>query len=187
MTGYSSTVAAVNPDGTDITSRTVTTSVSNFPAVQPVNDNGGSLTVDGSVSVSNFPSTQNVAITGQPVGVTETAPAAADIRNGALTATGTLFTVPAGRTFRGSVSLSSTITVAGNGGCSVASANTGGGSGATTGTVHQLALQGLALTVAAVANTTTDVYIYGGTNGATVTFTQGAAGTQAAQANGRLL
>jgi len=30
-------------------------SVTNFPAVQPVSDNGGSLTVDGSVSVGNFP------------------------------------------------------------------------------------------------------------------------------------
>lgn len=29
----------------------------------PVTDNGGSLTVDGSVSVSNFPATQNVAVT----------------------------------------------------------------------------------------------------------------------------
>lgn len=36
--------------------------VLNFPAVQPVSDNGGSLTVDGSVSVSNFPSSQ--AVTG---------------------------------------------------------------------------------------------------------------------------
>ncbi len=29
-------------------------SVSNFPVVQPINDNGGSITVDGSVSVSNL-------------------------------------------------------------------------------------------------------------------------------------
>lgn len=33
-------------------------SVSNFPAVQPVSDNGGSLTVDGAVSVSNHPQYQ---------------------------------------------------------------------------------------------------------------------------------
>lgn len=31
-----------------------TVAVSNFPAVQPVNDNGGSLTVDGTVAVSNM-------------------------------------------------------------------------------------------------------------------------------------
>lgn len=35
--------------------------VTNFPAVQPVSDNGGSLTVDGSVSISNFPATQPVS------------------------------------------------------------------------------------------------------------------------------
>lgn len=47
-----------------------TVAVSNFPAVQPVSDNGasltvddggGSLTVDGTVAVSNFPSTQAVS------------------------------------------------------------------------------------------------------------------------------
>ena len=37
------------------------TTISNFPAVQPVNDNGGSLTVDGTVAVSNFPATQPVS------------------------------------------------------------------------------------------------------------------------------
>lgn len=37
-------------------------SVSNFPAAQPVTDNGGSLTVDGTVAVSNFPATQPVSI-----------------------------------------------------------------------------------------------------------------------------
>lgn len=38
-----------------------TISVANFPAVQPVSDNGGSLTVDGTVAVSNFPATQPVS------------------------------------------------------------------------------------------------------------------------------
>lgn len=36
--------------------------VTNLPAVQPVSDNGGSLTVDGTVNVGNFPATQ--AVTG---------------------------------------------------------------------------------------------------------------------------
>ncbi len=40
---------------------TGTVAVNNLPIVQPVNDNGGSLTVDGSVSVSNFPATQPVS------------------------------------------------------------------------------------------------------------------------------
>jgi hypothetical protein len=38
-----------------------TVNVGNFPSVQPINDNGGSLTVDGSVSVSNFPAVQPVS------------------------------------------------------------------------------------------------------------------------------
>lgn len=42
---------------TELRATPVPVSVSNLPAVQPVNDNGGSLTVDGSVSVSNLPST----------------------------------------------------------------------------------------------------------------------------------
>lgn len=141
----------------------------------------------GTVGVSNWPTTQNVAITGQPVLIKESPPAAADIRSGAATATGTLLTVPAGRVWRGSMSLSASVTVAGNGSCSISSANTGGGTGATTGTLHQIALNGLALTVAANSNTISDVYVYGGTNGATVTFTQGAAGNTMGQANGILL
>lgn len=42
---------------------TVTGSVTvgNFPAVQPVSDNGGSLTVDGTVNVGNFPASQPVS------------------------------------------------------------------------------------------------------------------------------
>lgn len=43
-----------------------TVSVSNFPAVQPINDNGGSITVDGIVSVNSFPSSQNVVVTSIP-------------------------------------------------------------------------------------------------------------------------
>lgn len=133
------------------------------------------VTVEGSVS-----------ITGQ-VATREAAPASGDIRTGAATSTGTLFSVPAGRIWKGSLSLSSSVTVAGNGSCSISSADTGGGSGATTGTLHQISCQGLALTVASNSNTISDVHVYGGTNGATVSFTQGAAGTTMGQANGILL
>lgn len=47
-----------------------TVSVGNFPAVQPVSDNGGSITVDGSVSVSNFPggSVGSATVTSASVG-----------------------------------------------------------------------------------------------------------------------
>jgi hypothetical protein len=44
-----------------------TVAVSNFPAAQPVTDNGGSLTVDGSVSVSNFPATQPISAAALPL------------------------------------------------------------------------------------------------------------------------
>lgn len=53
-----------------------TVAVSNFPASQPVTDNGGSLTVDdggssltvdGSVAVSNFPATQPVSVASLPL------------------------------------------------------------------------------------------------------------------------
>lgn len=54
--------------------------VANFPAVQPVSDNGGSLTVDGTVAVSNFPATQPVSGT---VSVTE--PVSVDDNGGSLT------------------------------------------------------------------------------------------------------
>ena len=36
-----------------------------------IDDNGGSLTIDGTVAVSNFPATQNVAVTGQPISTTQ--------------------------------------------------------------------------------------------------------------------
>jgi formylmethanofuran dehydrogenase subunit C len=41
-----------------------TVNVGNFPAVQSVNDNGGSLTVDGAVDVNNFPAVQAVSDNG---------------------------------------------------------------------------------------------------------------------------
>lgn len=175
MTGYSQVVAAVNPDGTDINSVTVNTNVVNLPAVQPVNDNGGSLTIDGSVG-----------ITGQPIQVTMAAtapPSSADIRAGALSANGTLLTVPAGRIWRGSISLSASITVAGNASCSV---SVSGAGAIPTGVVHQVACQGLALTALSNSNTISDVYIYGGSAGATVSFAAGA-GSTFGQATGILL
>jgi hypothetical protein len=42
--------------------------IDNFPVVQPINDNGSSITIDGNITVDNFPAVQtvdgNVAVTG---------------------------------------------------------------------------------------------------------------------------
>jgi hypothetical protein len=60
--GPISRVEVTNPtDFPSGSSPTGSVSVTNFPAVQPVSDNNGSLTVDGQVSVSNFPATQPVS------------------------------------------------------------------------------------------------------------------------------
>ena len=140
--------------------------VSNFPATQPVS---------GTVAVSNFPATQ--AVTGT-VTVNDSIPIAADIVRGSLLATGTLYTVPANRTFRGSVSLSSCVAVAGVSQPSIA---------VPAGIIHQLTVNGLALTSVANSDTLSDVYIAGGASGVVVTFTQGASGTSAGHISGRLL
>lgn len=137
---------------------------------------------DGSVNVN----TGTVTIA-QPVQTITSTPASSDLRAGSANATGTLITIPAGRTFFGSISLAASVSVLGNGNPSVSSANTGGGTGATTGTLHQIVVAGLALSAAANGNTIDNVYIYGGTNGATVTFTQGASGQSCGQISGRLL
>lgn len=122
------------------------------------------------VAVCNLPANQSVS---------ESPPASGDILFGSRATTGTLFTVPAGRVWKGSISLSASIGVAGNAACSV--------SAATGGLIHQLPLNGLALVVASNANTLDNVYIHGGAGGNVVTFTAGAAGSTAASASGRLL
>lgn len=146
---------------------TSTVAVSNFPATQPVS---GSVSVSGTVAVSSVPASS--------------APASSDIKGGSATATGTLFTVPAGRVFRGSASLSASISVAGN--CQPSISVTGTGV-VPTGVVHQIGVTGLALSVAANANTIDNLYIYGGSSGATVTFNAGASGQSAGQVVGILL
>lgn len=124
------------------------------------------------VAVTNFPSTQ--AVTGS---LSSAAPAAADIMVGARTTTGTVFTVPAGRIWRGSISLAASISVAGNATCSVSA-------GAV---IHQLPLVGLALVAVSSANTLDNVYISGGAGGQAVTFAAGASGNTAVSAAGILL
>lgn len=116
--------------------------------------------------------------------VTSGVPDPADIVGASRTSTGTLYTVPAGRTFKGSLSLSCSISVAGNNQPSI---SVSGASAAPSGTIHQIIAIGLALTAVTNSNSMGDVYIYGGSGGATVTFTAGASGTSTGQIAGRLL
>lgn len=176
-----------------------TVAVSNFPAVQTVSVNNFPATqqVSGTVavtqstspwvtSVSNFPASQSVTQGTTPwvTSTSATIPAAADLVGASRTTTGTLYTVPAGRTFLGTVSLSCSISVAGNCQPSISVSGTGA---LPSGTLHQIICVGLALVAVANSNTQNTVYIYGGTGGATVTFTAGASGTSTGQITGHLL
>lgn len=187
----SGTVAVSNFPATQPVSGTVTsnqgtspwvTQVSNFPATQPVS---------GSVSVSNFPATQAVSGTvtanqGTSPWVTSTStPATSDIVGAYRGATGTLYTVPAGRTFYGSLSLVCEIT--GVAGASSPTLTIAGAGAIPSGLVHACFVGGLTTNSMANSSTLNNVYIYGGSAGATITFTQGVNGTSAGMINGRLL
>lgn len=129
--------------------------VGNFPAVQ---------SISGSVNVSNFPAAS--------------IPASGDVVSASRDTTGTMYTVPAGRMFSGSISLSGCIAVAGLCQPSVGIPGT---------TLHKITINGLALVSVSSANTIGDVYIWGGASGTAVTFTAGANGTSTGQISGRLL
>lgn len=117
---------------------------------------------------------------------TPSAPSASDIIGASRTTTGTLVTIPANRVFYGQVSLSGSISVAGN--CQPTISVSAVGSGVSPiGTIHQIGVTGLALVAVANANTMGNVYIHGGTAGATVTFTAGSSGNSSGQITGRLL
>lgn len=110
-------------------------------------------------------------------------PATADIVGASRTTTGTLYTVPAGRTFYGQVSLSCSISVAGSSQPVIAVS----AGGTPTGTIHQIVAQGLALVAVTNSNTIGNVYVNGGGAGVNITFTQGATGLSSGQICGRLL
>lgn len=126
--------------------------------------------------MATYPAAMDVAICNTPM-MMHMPPDPADIMFASRTTTGTLFTVPAGRIWKGSVSLAASISVAGNATCSVSA-------GAA---IHQLPLVGLALVAVSSANTVSDVYISGGASGQAVTFTAGTNGNTAASAAGVLL
>lgn len=110
----------VSPSGALVTDTTISGTV-------PVTDNGGSLTVDGTVNVGNFPATQNVAITssvevevkndsGSPIPISGTVTANTglsqpltdtELRASAVPISGTVTITPSGtQTITGSVSVS---------------------------------------------------------------------------------
>jgi len=164
------------------------TSVTNFPATQAVTQS----TSPWVTSVSNFPATQTVTGT---VAVTQSTtpwvtsnslsiPVSTDLVGASRNTTGTLVTIPAGRTFMGAVSLSCSLSLAGS--CEPTISITGTGA-LPSGIIHQIICVGLSLTVVANSNTIDNVFIFGGTGGATVTFTAGASGTSTGQICGHLL
>lgn len=63
--------------------------VNNFPAVQPITDNGGSLTVDGTVTVAN-PGLTDTQLRATPVPVTIPIPVPVTDNSGSLTVDGTV-------------------------------------------------------------------------------------------------
>lgn len=156
------------------------------------------IAIVGNVNVLNFPAIQPVSGTvsvTQPVSVTQgttpwitsssmTVPTSTDLVGASRTTTGTLVTIPATRVFMGSLSLSNSVSVLGNSQPTIA---TSGAGVLPLGTLHQIIATGLALTTITNSNTIDNVFIYGGSAGATVTFTQGAAGTSTGQIAGRLL
>lgn len=143
------------------------------------------MRIAGTVPVTVVTGDVNIS---DPVTVTgttqETVPDPADIVGASRTATGTLVVIPAGRTFRGSLSLSASVPLAGTGSPTISV--TGAGA-VPTGTIYQIISSGLALSATATSGDLADVYIYGGSAGATVTFTQGASGSSSGQISGRLL
>lgn len=146
-------------------------------------------TIDAIIALNTSPAVSVTQVTSPWVvsgTVTASAmiPASADIIGASRTTTGTLVVIPAGRTFVGSMSLSNSISVAGNNQPTI---SVSGAGALPAGTLHQIVLSGLALSTAASANTIGNVYIYGGSAGGTVTFTTGASGISTGQITGRLL
>jgi hypothetical protein len=60
-----------NPNGQATMANSEPVVIASDQSALPVSDNGGSLTIDGSVSVSNFPATQNVSVTNASIPVTD--------------------------------------------------------------------------------------------------------------------
>lgn len=155
-----------------------TVAVNNFPATQPV-----SGTVIAEQGSPPWLVTLDIASTGTiPFDIPE--PNSTDILGSSRTTTGTLITVPTGRVFCGSTSLSCSTAAAGANNPTI---SVSGADAVPTGTIHQIMNTGLATMPACNANTQNNVFIYGGSAGATVTFTVGATGTSSGSIIGRIM
>lgn len=100
-----------------------------------------------------------------------------------LTASGTLFTVPPGNILTADVSLTASITVAGN--CSPTITVVGADSAPASGTVlHRLNVAGLALTLGVDSDTREIIVKAPPGNSVDIVFTAGAAGSSTATING---
>ena len=89
-----------NPNGQATMANSEPVVIASDQSAIPVSDNGGSLTIDGSVNVSNFPATQNVSVTNTSIPVTD--------NGGSLTIDGSVSVsnFPATQPVSGSVSVS---------------------------------------------------------------------------------
>lgn len=190
-------VSVANFPATQVVSGTVTANQGGAPwSVNETQIGGSSYTLGQKTSATSAPVvissdqppvTVNQGTSPWVTSASASVPATADIVGASRTTTGTLVVIPVGRTFYGSLSISCSISLAGSALPTISV--TGTGVVPASGSIlHQVIAIGLALTVTANSNTITNVYIYGGTSGgATVTFTQAAAGSSTGQIAGRLL
>lgn len=111
------------------------------------------------------------------------APASDEILANTLSATGTLITIPASKTFTGNVALSASVAVAGASNPTVQTAGTNVAPAAGT-VLLRLNIAGLALSTVADSQETEIIVRAPAENDVTVTFTAGANGTSSASING---
>ncbi len=181
-------VAATQTTSPWVVSGTVTANQGTSPWVVNETQIGSAAYTLGQKTMANsapvvIASDQSAVPVSGTLSSTPSIPATADIVGASRTTTGTLYTVPAGRTFYGQVSLSCSVSVLGSSQPTISVA----AGGTPTGTIHQIICSGLALTTVANSNTIGNVYINGGAGGVAVTFTQGATGVSTGQICGRLL
>jgi hypothetical protein len=113
------------------------------------------------------------------------APNQDEIRCASLTTSGNLVTIPAGKWYTGTITISGAITVAGANNPTVSISGTDASDPDGT-VIARMTLQGLALTALA-SSTTTDVIVKAGANDITLVYTAGAAGTGSVTCNGYLM
>lgn len=164
---------------------TAAVNIGNFPATQAISGNVGVSQV-GAFVVGVDNNVQIISSTGGDVfKYTQAEGPTSDIVGASRSTTGTLVTIPATRTFNGSVTLSWANSNAA--GANVPTISISGTGALPSGTIHQVQGAGLAAIVSSGSSTSNFVNIYGGSAGATVTFTVGATGTSSGTISGRLL